>query len=316
MNRIDRLTGILIRLQGQNQTAGQLADRFEVSQRTILRDIDALSQIGVPIIATTGRHGGYRIAEGFWLPPLHLTAEEATVLLLALDHLGDEASSPLGTPHRTVLEKLRSILQPATRRLVDGNLQSVQVARDTIAPSATMLSATRTAVERRQWTEIAYAGVDGPTIRAILPTLVYVSNGRWYVRAIDAGRGALRHFRVDRVERIRPVLAPPDSEVIIRRATSEAKAYADETHPEVRARLTAKGVNFALDHPDLRDAVVSNGDGDQLVFRCPPGELPYYGRELLRFGRDVDVQAPAELKKWMFTWLTGLLQHHQTAAES
>lgn len=312
MNRIDRLTGILIRLQGRAQTASQLADRFEVSQRTILRDIDALSQIGVPIIATTGRNGGYQIAEGFWLPPLHLTAEEATVLLLALDHLGDEASSPLGTPHRTVLEKLRSILQPATRRLVDHKLQSVQVARDTIAPSATMLAAARAAVERRQWIEIAYAGINGPSVRVILATLVYVANGRWYARAIDARRSALRLFRVDRIERIRPVLAPPDSAAIIRRATSEATSYADETHPEVRARLTPKGVTFALDHPDLRDAVVSDDDGGQLMFRCPPGELPYYGREFLRFGRAIHVEAPAELKRWMSTHLRGLLQYHQT----
>lgn len=316
MNRIDRLTGILIRLQGQSQTARQLADRFEVSQRTILRDIDALSQIGVPIIAMTGRHGGYRIADGFWLPPLQLTPEEATVLLLALDHLGDEASSPLGAPHRTVLEKLRSSMQPTTRTVVDANLQAVRVERDAVAPSATMLADIRASLERERWIEIDYAGVDGPSRRTILPTLVYVASGRWYVRAVDASRAAMRHFRVDRIRHIRTVAAPPDAGAIFRRATSEANSYADAVHPEIRARLTPKGMIFARDHPDFRDAVIPDRNGARLVFRCPPGELPYYGRELLRFGTEVQVSAPVELKRWMIACLNDLLQHHQTSEES
>ncbi len=316
MNRIDRLTGILIRLQGQGQTARQLADRFEVSQRTILRDIDALCQVGVPIIASTGRHGGYRIAAGFWLPPLHLTPEEATVVLLALDHLGDDGSSPLGAAHQTAVEKLRSILRPTTRTEVDSNLESVQVMREAVVPSAATLAEARTAVQRRQWVEIAYAGVDGPSVRTILPILVYVASGRWYIRAIDAGRVAVRHFRIDRIERIRAVVAPADAEALTHQAMSREQRYADESHPEVCARLTPKGMIFALDHPDLRAAVVPDGEGGRLAFRCPPEELPYYGRELLRLGPDVTVDSPAELRRWMTGWLDALTMHHRGSPDT
>lgn len=316
MNRIDRLTGILIRLQGRPQTAAQLADRFEISQRTILRDIDALSQIGVPIVATPGRNGGYRIADGFWLPPLHLTPDEATVLLLALDHLGDDACSPLGIPHRTVLEKVRSTLPPATQTAVESRLRFVRVQRDTVSPSAAMLARMRAFLERGQWVEIAYAGVTGPSVRAILPSLVYVVSGRWYARAIDARRSAVRHFRIDRIESARPVSTPVNADSIIQQATTDSRAYADETHPQVRARLTPKGLVVALDHPDLRDTVVP-GDGiPRLIFRCPPTELPYYGRELIRLGRDVQVEAPAELKRWMSAYLRKLLLHHENATDS
>lgn len=316
MNRIDRLIGILIRLQGQPQTAGQLADRFEVSQRTILRDIDALSQIGVPIIATTGRNGGYEIASGFWLPPLRLTPEEATVVLLALDQLGDETSSPLGAAHRMVLEKVRSTLHPATRTVVDSNRRSLQVVRDGVAPSDAVLTRMRSAVELQEWVEITYAGVNGTSIRAILPMLIYVAGGRWYTRAIDARRSGVRHFRIDRMELVRSTTAPPNGDEIFRRATSEAKPYADVSHPEVRARLTPKGTIFARDHPDFRDSIIPDRNGVQLVFRCPPGELPYYGRELLRFGAEVQVSAPVELKRWMIACLNDLLQHHQMDPES
>lgn len=310
MNRIDRLTGILIRLQGQPQTAGQLADRFEVSPRTILRDIDALSQIGVPIIATTGRNGGYQIADDFWLPPLHLTTDEATILLLALDHLGDEASSPLGPSHRTVREKVRSSLRPVTRKEVATNLRSMHVTNDNVAPSASTLTKLRSSVEKTQWIEIDYAGVDGSSKRLILPTLVYVANGRWYTRAVDMRRFAVRHFRIDRIEHARSVPEPADAVSIIQRATAESTPYADAAHPEVRARLTPKGRIFALDHPDLRDAVGDGEHGGELVFRCPPGELPYYGREFLRFGKDIQVEAPPALRLWMVAQLQDLLQHH------
>src|SRR4051794_14553879 len=108
MNRSDRLTGILLALQGGRKTARQLSNRFEVSRRTILRDIDALSQIGVPVVALTGTGGGYEVAAGFWLPPMQLTVDEASLLLIALKGLGPAEGSPFGKGRLTVEEKLRA----------------------------------------------------------------------------------------------------------------------------------------------------------------------------------------------------------------
>ncbi len=73
MNRIDRLTAILLLLQGGKRTAGEIAQRFEVSKRTILRDIQALCEIGIPIIAELGTSGGYSLPSDYSLPPLALT---------------------------------------------------------------------------------------------------------------------------------------------------------------------------------------------------------------------------------------------------
>ena len=94
MNRTDRLTGIILALRGGRRTVQELADRFEVSRRTILRDIGALSEIGVPLITTAGTGGGVEIADGYWLAPLQLTAAEASALLLGLQAFGD-AGAPL-----------------------------------------------------------------------------------------------------------------------------------------------------------------------------------------------------------------------------
>ncbi len=100
MTRTDRLTGIILALQNGRHTAAQLAARFEVSRRTILRDVDALSQIGVPVVALPGPGGGLALADGYWLPPLHLSAAEAAVLLLALRVLGEPAATFVGAARR------------------------------------------------------------------------------------------------------------------------------------------------------------------------------------------------------------------------
>ena len=81
MNRTDRLMGILLELQARGDLrAEDLAGTFEVSVRTIYRDVEALCETGVPIVATPGK--GYRLMEGYFLPPLSFTADEAALLLL------------------------------------------------------------------------------------------------------------------------------------------------------------------------------------------------------------------------------------------
>ncbi|AGA59116.1 putative transcriptional regulator [Thermobacillus composti KWC4] len=84
MRRMDRLVAILIALQQRPETAQSLADKFEVSRRTILRDMQALAEMGVPIWAEPGPAGGFRLMEGYRLPPLQLDSQEALTLLFAL----------------------------------------------------------------------------------------------------------------------------------------------------------------------------------------------------------------------------------------
>lgn len=82
MNRIDRLSAILIQLQSRTQLkAQQIADRFEISLRTVYRDIRALEEAGIPIVGNPGV--GYSLIEGFKLPPLMFTHEEALSFLIA-----------------------------------------------------------------------------------------------------------------------------------------------------------------------------------------------------------------------------------------
>jgi predicted DNA-binding transcriptional regulator YafY len=122
MNRTDRLTGIILALQHRQQTAAQLSERFEVSRRTILRDIDALSQIGVPVIAISGSGGGYSLAESHWLKPVQLTSAEATALLLAAQAMSTHQSAPFATATLSAVDKLRTAVRPSVLSDADREL--------------------------------------------------------------------------------------------------------------------------------------------------------------------------------------------------
>src|SRR5260370_20560544 len=103
MNRIDRLTAILLLLQGGKRTAGEIAHHFEVSKRTILRDIQALCEIGIPITAELGPSGGYTLPSDYSLPPLALTLHEALLLPFQLSSLAQLTETPFQQEREALL---------------------------------------------------------------------------------------------------------------------------------------------------------------------------------------------------------------------
>ena len=308
MHRSDRLTGILIALQASPRTAAELAARFEVSRRTIMRDIDALGEIGVPIIAEVGRNGGYRIADGFWLPPMHLTSDEATVLIFALEHIGVADHSPLGDAHRNVLEKIRAILSPAVAPDVTRNLQEMSVLRHHDAPDPQVIAALRRALAAPEWLTITYANASGATERTILPLRVFTSAGRWYVDAADSLREEWRMFRISRITSTRRVLEPENAASTLRKVEASGKSYHHPDNPLIQVHLTEQGVQLAADHPDFRNHL----SGNSIEFRCPASEIPYYGRELLVFGSHAAIVGPPELLHWIRSHLDKLRNHFAT----
>ena len=110
MNRTDRLYALVEELRAfspRSRTAQELAQRFEVSVRTIERDLNALLQVGVPISSTPGPGGGYAIDKTHTLPPVNFTAAEATALAIALSRPG---ASPLAEALRSAVRKVVGVM--------------------------------------------------------------------------------------------------------------------------------------------------------------------------------------------------------------
>ena len=207
MNRTDRLYALVEELRAavpHALPARRLADKFEVSQRTIERDLLALQESGVPIWATNGRNGGYSIDPQHTLAPLNFTAAEALAVGLALSHT---AGLPFERSARSALRKVIHAMPGATAG------QAIDLAdRIRLLPSEprppTMLGESWDLIEdgiaRGLVVEIDYADVNrAVTNRRIEPLGLIGNDPHWYVIAWCQLRGATRGFRSDRISAAR-----------------------------------------------------------------------------------------------------------------
>ena len=199
MNRTDRLYAMVEELRAAApaaRSASWLARRFEVSTRTIERDLSALQQAGVPIYATPGRRGGYAIDTDHTLPPLNLTAAEVTAIATALARDG---ATPFTSAGRTALQKI-----VATLRTVDAERARLLAMRirlfDQVPERPRPPAVVEHAIVQRRVVELDYIDKDSrPTRRAVEPVAVLGVHPNWYLWAWCRLRQEPRAFRLDRI---------------------------------------------------------------------------------------------------------------------
>src|SRR5436190_6303907 len=110
MNRIDRLSAILIQLQSRRMIkAQQIADKFTISLRTVYRDIHALQEAGVPVIGEAGT--GYSLMEGYKLPPVMFNQDEASALLTAAKLMQSKTDASSARHYSSALDKIKAVLR-------------------------------------------------------------------------------------------------------------------------------------------------------------------------------------------------------------
>ncbi|MEV4827807.1 WYL domain-containing protein [Micromonospora sp. NPDC049257] len=219
MNRTDRLYALVEELRAVSprpRSARWLATRFEVSTRTVERDIVALQGSGVPIWAEPGRTGGYVVDRSHTLPPVNLTATEAVAMAVALHRL---AGTPFAVAGSTALRKLLAVLPAAdadAARLLAGRVLLVGTGPGTSVPAVVA-----DAVSARRMLRLRYADRCGvPSSREVEP-LGYLGNDRhWYLLAWCRLRDGLRCFRTDRIvgvealsQRVTREFSPADLDV-------------------------------------------------------------------------------------------------------
>src|SRR5437588_903585 len=124
MNRTDRLLAIVLELQARGrQRAEDLAATFETSKRTIYRDIEALSEAGVPLVAVPGQ--GYSLMEGYFLPPLTFSADEAAMLLLGSDVMAGSFDRQYRAAAESAGRKIGAVLPEGLRHDVEALRASI-----------------------------------------------------------------------------------------------------------------------------------------------------------------------------------------------
>jgi biotin operon repressor len=201
-----RMLTLLSLLQTRRDWPGRvLAERLEISDRTLRRDVERLREIGYRIRAIKGPDGGYRLDAGSELPPLLFDDDQAVALAIALQSVA-MTGAVVGEAALRALTTVRQVLPARLRHRVDGvafeTLPSERAAAAQVEPE--VLLAVSAAVRAREvlWFDYAPIGGGGQTAdgspRRVEPHHVVASSGRWYLVAWDLDRGDWRVFRLDR----------------------------------------------------------------------------------------------------------------------
>lgn len=203
MNRLDRLTSILIQLQSKRlTTAREIANRFEVSNRTVYRDIQTLRVAGVPIGEEEGR--GYFLVEGYRLPPVMFTMEEARALLTTSKILNYHTEDSLKHNYESALLKIKAVLSLKEKDKLEF-LDSRIGFQKPWAPASLYLDRIQHSITECQKLKIKYQSKTGEQIteRILRPYAVYFSGAVWTTIAFCELRQEIREFRLDRIKELK-----------------------------------------------------------------------------------------------------------------
>jgi predicted DNA-binding transcriptional regulator YafY len=200
MNRTDRLYALVEELRARaprTMRAAELAERFEVTTRTIERDLLALQEAGVPIWSRPGPGGGYGLNVETTLPPLNLTPAEATALAIALAAAGP---TPFAAAGRSALMKLSAVMASAPKATAANLISRIRLAQqpnDAISPLSEII---QEAILTSLALEITYRDArERETTRVIEPAGLFATRSGWYLSAWCRLRQAPRAFSLDRI---------------------------------------------------------------------------------------------------------------------
>jgi len=300
MNRTDRLLAIVLELQRKGQLRGEdLAVTFEVSTRTIYRDIQALSEAGVPIIAVQKK--GYSLSQGYFLPPLHFTTEEALILALGSDFMGYSFDDQYRAAAEAAYRKIDAVLPETLRQEMSYLSTNISffAANPLDEKQRNNLRQLRSAIAECRTVHFHYtkkkATSSEATMREVDPYSLARLADDWLLMGYCHLREALRVFRLGRIDNLkllgkqfqRPADFKPDwiaaseeREVVVTALFDQEVAHwVQESRPfsAVAAETTPEGLLLTLRVRDERD-----------LFQW-----------LLSWGKQVQVLSPESLRALM-----------------
>ena len=286
--KIDRLIGILsILLQEEKTTAPELAERFEVSRRTINRDIEDLCKAGIPIRTAQGTGGGISIMAGYRLDRTILTSKDMQMILAGLRSLDSVSGSSY---YSQLMEKI----QAGSSELISGR-DSVLIDlsswyKTSLAPK---ISTMQDAIENRHILEFDYYAPSGESKRSIEPYYVVFKWTSWYVYGWCLDRKDYRLFKLNRMDKVRE--------------TDQGFTCRNAPVPDLTSELAFPRniILKALFEPDMKwrlveefgpDCYEIQDDGRLLLIR-DYSDMENLTMWMLTFGDKVEVLEPLEVRE-------------------
>jgi predicted DNA-binding transcriptional regulator YafY len=276
--------------------AEDLARKFEISQRTVYRDMAALSEMGIPLVALPGE--GYTLMEGYFLPPLVFSPQEAAALIMGARFLALHAQGRLPQDAEQAMDKIAHVLPNKVREQVErlSEIIGFFVNRRGFNLDDRRLVDLQQAIMEHRAVELTYSGLrgEGVTTRIIEPDHLTYNEGVWYVSGYCRLRQGMRAFRLNRIEQYRTL-----KENFVPRTVSETT----RTMIEVRARFNLDQVRWVRERQHygfVREESATVDDttaGIVMVYEV--NDLREVQSWLFGWGSVVEVLSPAELRAAM-----------------
>ncbi|WP_442602352.1 helix-turn-helix transcriptional regulator [Paenibacillus sp. KN14-4R] len=315
MNKTDRLLAILIELQRNSVTrAEDLAERFETSVRTIYRDMQSLSEAGIPIASMPGI--GYSLMEGYFLPPVSFTVEEAVALLIGADFVENAFDANYGAQAVSSRSKIEAILPEQVRSETNRVRTSIRLLADHRSRmhrgEKAYFQTLHQAILGRRKVKIHYskntshADDNRHSIRTIAPYGLVFAYGSWVLIANCELRGDIRHFRLSRMT---DLMILEDTFPFPANFHLQDYKPADDRHVIVRIQVRPEIADRVKESQHFyMESVEENEQGLLVTCRVrQPEELLLW---LLGWGAGVVVLEPLSLRNQMREEVEKMLKHY------
>ena len=310
MNRVDRLHAILVHLQSKRRvTAQELADRFSLSLRTVYRDVKALEESGIPIIGESGI--GYSIMEGYRLPPVMFTQEEASSLLLGSKFINHFTDASVKKYFDSAMFKIKAVLRSSDKDHVEELDSRIAIVTGPVPVDESVplhLSSMRQAIVEKKVIDIEYYSTykEETTKREAEPIGLFYYAQAWHFIGWCRLRSDYRDFRLDR----------------IRKLILKDEVFDDSAHPSL-----AEYVSQLKNKRELQEVVVSftkhvakymgsqkyymgyvseEEKNGRIYMRFLTAHLENMARWLLMYTTDARIESPDSLKEIRHKLIEGL----------
>jgi predicted DNA-binding transcriptional regulator YafY len=314
MNRIDRLTATLIQLQTKRVVkAEEIANRFEISLRTVYRDVKALMEAGVPIGSEAGK--GYFIVDGFHLPPVMFTQDEASSMLLAGKLVDKMADKSVRVAFDSALYKIKAVLSEAEKDHLENLDSHIEVflrsryeERDKNDFPDHFLTEIQRAIGKHQVLRLDYSDAeDEITQRNIEPIGIFYYSLSWHLIAWCRLRNGYRNFRSDRIKSMTNT-----GETFAMRSELSLKEYFKsmyQTNPNL-IRVVVTFDKEGIKGKRLYGSANQEDLGDRVRCEFMMDSLDYMAQWMLGFGASAEIEEPEELKQKVAELSETLYRHY------
>jgi len=320
MNRIDRLVAILLQLQSTRRIkAKDIAEKFNLSLRTVYRDVKALEEAGVPVIGEAGT--GYSLMEGYRLPPVMFNLDEATALITASKLVQSKTDAGISKHYSSALDKIKAVLRHSEKEHIeeiDDHIAVMQHPAIVYQPESQLhLQSILKAIGSSLVVEVAYNSIERneTTIRRLEPVGIYHMGSHWYLVAFCQMRNDYRNFRTDRIQQLKITdehnskSHPPLQDFL-------HKTSADKEVHQVIIDVEPDVVKYLGEQKYYNGFVKEENIGELVRMTFLTGSLMGFSRWFMLFGDHAEIVEPIELNEMVAEIAEGILRKVEAAPPS